>query len=274
MSTNKRIWARQPPYARQLDWSNALLKDVDFVLLGSQLFFNPAAKRVLTYSGLPASSGTGYGLGPVYSTSAREYVSFYEPVATGGTNEWTIAGIFMPTGTLYDNTGASGQTVVGNRNDTIGSTRDRSIKLSSGKWAGYLYDGVERLPLSTFGPVVGRPDRIVVISKTSAISISVNRETPVSVATSSNGYNAYTTAQFFVGNASPNTQSGGVSIPLLIRARRAWTAEDSSRFFDNPWQIFTPRKRRLFGVTAAVAGGFKAAYARGSNSVINAGNAR
>ena len=266
-------WTRQPQSPIAVDWSSSLLIDVDFVLLGSHRFYNPAAKRVLTHSLVPVSSGTGNGFGPIYSTSAREYISLLEPVATGGTNEWTIAGIFMPTGTLTDGTGSAGQAVVGTCEAPASATRDRSISQSSGKWAGYLSDGAEKVALSTFAPVVGRTDRIIVVSKTTTLTISVNGEPAVSTVTVNNGFNAYATAEFIVGNASSVVQIGGVSVPLLIRARKAWSASEQALFFANPWRIVrVPPRGTSPGVSAAT--GFKAAYARGSNSVINAGITR
>ena len=263
----------QPQSPVSVDWSSSLLVDADFVLLGPHRFYNPAAKRALVHSLVPVSSGTGNGFGPIYSTATREYISFLEPVATGGTNDWTLAGVFMPTGALTNAANENGQAVVGTCELPGSATRDRSIIQSSGKWAAHKSDGVARIAVSTFAPTVGRTDIIVVVSKTTTITISVNNEPAVSVSSSNNGHNAYATAEFVVGNASSIAQIGGVAIPLLIRARKAWSVSDQALFFANPWQIFrAPPSRKWTGVS--VATGFKAAYARGSNSVINTGITR
>ena len=250
---------RQPQTPVRIDWSNPLAQSLEFVLLGSQRLYNPTGKSLTWSLSNPGPLITPVGL----ATSIQEvdYVSYPLPVASGGTNPWTMAGLFLPITLSSSNANPDGNAVAGYcETPNTATAWDRTLYLQNTThlWRGYLYDGATKFATSTAAAAVGKLDKVIVTSSGAQLVCAVDGVPDVSTGTSNNGYNAYSSAEFCLGNP---ISAGGIlqtAVPLFIKSNRFWTAEMRRSFFDNPWQIFAPSRRVV--VFGADTGGGSTTY--------------
>ena len=211
-------------------------------MLGSNTTFNPTGV-VWTKNGVETKSVSKLGVGLVRNTSNCQYYPL--KTANGGSNDWTIAGIFIPLATFVN-----AQMPIGVV-DTVGTApNDRSIRASSGSWSGYLYDGTAKIAVSSKAFAVGVPDTIVVSANGTTMTCGVAGVPEVSTGISNNGYTGYSAAKFVLGDASSGTGSTSVAMPIVVRATRAWSYSERQSFLNNPWQIFKPRTFLLGSLTS------------------------
>lgn len=251
MSIIQRVpWTVQPQFPVPLDYSNPLVKGIEFLRLGSHPTYNPTGK-VITRVGAIQTSVSSVGIG--YKTNASSnYDSYLLPVASGGTGPWTLAAYIMPV------SGWSSATVnaVGVCETPGAPSFDRGIQYAPTTldWAGHLYDGATKLAKTGVVVTSGRMDLVIATTDGVRLYASANGVEAADVAVSNTGYNAYSSAEFCVGNASNNLASAITLFPLVIRTNTYWSLSMRKSFASNPWQIFQQKSRRIW-VPGAGAGG-------------------
>lgn len=238
-------WRRQPQYPVSLDESHPLLEKFEVVWLGSNLRdfrFGRFGRQAVTFSGTNAQHLTPRG-NIAWNTSAANAVNIDWPVQDS-TTPWTLAGLFMPTGPL---SGGANISVAGLSEDPGSNTHDRHIKLrASSIWAGYLFDSGtgETFAGTTVSAAVGREDAVIACANGSEIRCAANG-VEAATATNSTGYNGYVSPVLSIGNAS-TVNEDDIAVSLLVRTRTAWDYGQRRAFYENPWQIFRPLKRRIY----------------------------
>jgi hypothetical protein len=251
--TIRKPWTSQPQLPAVVDWGNPLLESVDFVLLGSQRFYNPQNK-IITRVGAATSSLSISGVGSVVTKT--DYFSYPAQVGTGGTSPWTIAGVFTPI-TLPTAWAAVGDAVAGYCDSPGNNTQDRAVSLANttNQWSGYLFDGAQKTSISSAVATVGKSDAVVVTVDNLNLICAVAGAAESSTAVGNNGYNGYAgNAVFCAGNADFQN-IGSMGIQLLVRTNASWNTTKRASFLANPWKIFTPLRRTFspFNIAVTIA---------------------
>jgi hypothetical protein len=259
---------RLPSAICGINWGHPLLKSVDFILAGCAAFWNPC-NRLLSRSTLGKEQSSS-SAGPINIYDGTQYINYLElsgfgGTATGGVTPWTIAGVFVPTAAVVN-----GSPVAGTCETPGSSTQDRQILYSStgGNWEAYLTDGSAKRARTSVVPAVGRPDSVIATTNGTTLVCSVGPGIETATAVTSNGHNAYVSAEFCVGNSNA-VGSSGTGVALLIRARRYWNESDRALFHANPAAIFAPLPRRVYVQPTGVT--FNAAWNVAANTVIQTG---
>ena len=225
--------SQQPQYPAPLNWKHPLLQQAEFVLLGSQPFYNPT-NRVLTRGGSVVTKPSVRGM--AQEVSASNYTSYPLPTANGGTGEWTVAALLMP----VSGWSTFAENVIGVCEAPGNATFDRGIQRQSGTtdWAAYLYDGALKKSGSGVVPVVGRMDCVIAATDASTLMCAVNGVDGTAAAVSNGGFTGYSSAEFCVGHASSTTGAAVTQFALVVRTLKYWPPALRKMFADNPWQIF------------------------------------
>lgn len=257
-------WESQPQEVGDVDWGNSLLQDAEFVMLGSQIFWNPL-NRTLTRVGGQESGVTSAGLGQ--RLTSTQYLSYPANVANGGTGPWTLAGLFMPVSGATD-----GAAIAGMAEAPGSSTFDRSIRFLAGtyEWGAYLFDGSAKSAVSGVVPVNGRTDCVIGTTDGASTLVVAANGREGSVAVTSGGFAGYTSAEICLGQAN-NISLGTMLVPIFVRTRGYWSASQRASFLANPWQVFAPRSIWVPVSAGGGGGGFQAAWARNANTMIQGG---
>jgi hypothetical protein len=207
---------------------------------------------------------------------ASGYVSDSLGSSISGFNPWTYAALVW-----FDSiSGGSAQAIATMASAPGGASNDRALCLTSGgKFGAYVFDGGFSVADGTTTVAVRTLYRVVVTCTSSSLRLYVNGQLEGSkvVTTPGSGYGSGVSLVLGYGGGAPaqggsSTLTSSVNIPLFIRLpNEAWSAEKAMIWSADPYSVFSPpNKRQIFGVTAA-GGGFKAAWARGANTVISTG---
>jgi hypothetical protein len=204
------------------------------------------------------------------------YVSDSLGSSISGFDPWTYALLVW-----FDSiSGGVAQSIVTMAQSPGAASNDRALCLTSGgKFGAYVFDGSFSVANGATTVATGTLYRVVVTCSSSSLRVYVNGQLDGSdtVTTPGSGYGSGVSLVLGYGGGAPAqggsaTLTTGVNIPLFLRVpNEAWSAEKAMIWSADPYSVFSPpNKRQIFGVTAA-GGGFKAAWARGANTVISTG---
>lgn len=237
--------------------------------LVSDLFFGNAVQNSpinaagtnwsLSIVGPPLPTSNSVLAGTAYKYDSTHYVS---KKSIGGTNPWTIAGIFA-----VGSGASSGNAIIGTCDGVGSGTHDRTIQYgnatNTANWTGYIFDGSAKLADGGLAVVNDRLDCVVATTDGATLwcyagiyGAGFTGVTSGSIGVSNAGYNAYSTPTFCIGNPSNQPIASYVTSPLWLRLSGVgafWTAAQATRFILNPWQVYAPFSRATTFFASSVA---------------------
>jgi hypothetical protein len=230
--------ARIQPQGRvRVNWAHPFLRNADVVIVAGRAYASPFYGNAATISGNPPNIATPVGIGGQYNSSAR----YVDIPTVANASDWTIAGIFIPSGAL--NGVYAGATEPSNR-----GTHDRTVQITGGKWETYAFGAAT--PSSGVTAVAGRPDVVIGAASGGLIVSRVGNAEVTASGGGSTGYAGYSAPLFSVGYCSDNVFAPAFVAPLIVKLRRGWSKAERDSFVANPWQVLEGQAPMLYAASA------------------------
>lgn len=258
-------WRRQPPRGTLLNLDHGLLRDQVTHAFAWDHRWNLINGVAPTLSGgwVTAAVPGGIGFDGGYGVSVNDHYSSGTYVSFG---HWTVACVIVP----YNTATPSGGIMIHGNGRLSGDGCNALYFNTSKRYGGWVFSG-GAVTLDSPNDVVtpGAPQTVVFSVQPYSYNLYVDGKLQASTSGSETG-RSWTTWNVASGYSAPDTGLSA-SLPLILRVTRAWSAEDALRFARNPWDIFIPARKFFFAAAAATGGSFNAAWACGSNAVIQPG---
>lgn len=262
-------WRQQPPSNVPVDKAHPLLKGcATHVFVGDHRENKITGIAPTWYDTARPIAWTNKGLGADFYNGGSG-TDHYSPTPNDTTNTpWTMAAIVWNAAVGVDSTYAIH---TGSRGSSDG---DRVMYVQADNaYCSWLFSGGAVFAKSSAGvAVVGRAQIVVASASSTHFAIWVDGvKGPTTTTLFGTTGRLNSGSVLSVGHGYGPTDKANQQIPLFIRVYgRAWGDGEVQDFTANPWQIFQPRRRVLFGVTAA-GGSFNAAWAQGANAIVQPG---
>lgn len=259
-------WTRQPPRGTLLDRDHTLLRGqcTHAFSWGHEQNLITGARPTITgaWAVEPGPGGVGFD-----AWDGGSLADHYSPVTyINNTSPWTVAFIIVPT----SSTAAGGIFIHGNGR-LSGDGCNAGYFNTSGRYGGWVYSGGAITLDSPNNVVKGGVAQVVVFS-VAPYDYRLYVDGTLQDSDSSGSSTGRTFSTFNAGSGYSAPDSGlQASIPLMLRMNRAWSASEVEQFTRNPWDVFHPSRKFFFAAAAATGGSFNAAWAGGSNVVIQPG---
>lgn len=262
-------WTVQPQIAAGIDWGNPITRGLVAAILPSVAYndFLSPATTVSTFGTAPVKSPGIAGVGPSSKAATGGiYLTASDNRYTGAAqSHFMLADISAIVGDYAGLIGTS-------KGD--GSAGSISIQRNGSLNSYRVYNN------PTNGSAFGNTTDIVGAGL-KAVTLTADANNPTNwvaylnqavwgSGTVTSGVTTQTTGRLLT--LSERSVSASVSHQGIWFLRLAWnrilSAQEVASLATNPWQIFTPLQRRIWVPGAAAPGGFQAAWARNSNSII------
>lgn len=258
-------WKSPPPASNQvLNLSHPMLIKLMFAWSADNPGRGLNGSRRLTLVGAASDVIGKNGIAKLFPGTSVGYVTSGPTSLPIG--QWTMA-VSMRCGSAW----AIDSNAMGYCEAPGDTTYDRQIRRGTGDghWGAYLHDGAVKIV--TTGRILSLFEHANIVATTNGtvFNVYVNGGAPGSLAVATSGYVSYTTPEFVIGYSS--NANAVTETKLVLMTEKFWTPAMAQAWIDNPWQVFMPGKRTIFYDMTPAAGAFKAAWARGSNVIIQPG---